>query len=199
MKLVTFQSEAALRELVNAGRLECDARYIDLQRYESVYSWVTNKMAGQIENRAGAEYPVWCWVKFKNGICPPKHRGEPVPGWDVKITFHKRPEEVFVTDFRRYSFVLNNRYIPASLEDKAAFEEKSERDGVQQAATEQSFDRCITYDSDVLQGCVWRVLLSEVEKIEFLRDSDYRYGSFNYTRKNGRRFDWMDDFYKSLR
>lgn len=198
MKLVTFQSAAALKKLVNDGCLECDPQYIDLKKYGSAYSWVTDKMDAKVKNREGAEYPIWCWVRFKNAICPPRHKGKPVPGYEVKITFHKQPGEVFVTDYRRYSFVLNHRYIPDSLEDKAAFDEKLKLHEIPEGEIERSFDRCITYDSDVLQGCVWRILYSEVEKIEFLNDPDCQYGTFNYERKDGRRFDWIEDFYKRL-
>lgn len=61
-----------------------------------------------------------------------------------------------------------------------------------------SFDKCITDDSDVLQGCVWRINLDEVEKIELLTDADYTYGSFNYMRSNGKRFNWIEDYYSKL-
>lgn len=62
-----------------------------------------------------------------------------------------------------------------------------------------SFDKCITEDSDVLQGCVWEINLREVEKIEILNDRSYCYGSLNYVRGNGKRIDWQKDFYKILR
>ena len=64
---------------------------------------------------------------------------------------------------------------------------------------EESFDRRITEDSDVLQGCVWKINLDEVEKIEYLDDKSYTYGSLNYIRANGKRFDWVNDFYKRLK
>lgn len=63
---------------------------------------------------------------------------------------------------------------------------------------ESSFDRCITTDSDILQGCVWRINLDEIEKIEFLNDKSYRYGSLNYKRSNGKRINWREAFYKTL-
>ena len=46
---------------------------------------------------------------------------------------------------------------------------------------------------------MWRINLDEVEKIEILNDNNYRYGSFNYVRSNGKRFDWREDFYKKLK
>ena len=62
-----------------------------------------------------------------------------------------------------------------------------------------SFERCITEDSDVLQGCVWRIDVNEIENIEMLNDKNYRYGSLNYVRKNGKRINWQEEFYKRLK
>jgi len=223
MKLVSFQSMEAFRQLVNKGYLEADERYIDIGKMSPTYEWVIEKMNEYISNDYGVKFPLWCWVRFKNGICPPKHKGEPIKGFDVKITFEKSREDVFVTDFRRYSFLLNNVYIPDSKRDKELFDELLERhritreelrlvvrnDKYNSKRTDKefldicniirnSFDKCICEESDVLQGCVWRINLDEVSKIEFLRDIDCRYGSFNYVRKNGKRFDWIKDFYDKL-
>lgn len=63
----------------------------------------------------------------------------------------------------------------------------------------KSFDKCITKDSDVLQGCIWRINLDEIEKIEILKDDGFRYGSLNYIRSNGKRIDWIKDYYKILK
>ena len=187
------------------------------------YTWVLEKMNKMIPNDK-YKYPIWCWVKFKNGICPPKHKGEPVKGFDVKITFNKEKKDVFITDFRRYSFLLNNTYIPDTLKDKELFDKTLEEKNINKddlkayvrpdkfdhhredkdfldicQKIRQSFDKCITTDSDVLQGCVWRINLDEVEKIEILNDNNYRYGTFNYVRSNGKRFNWREDFYKKLK
>lgn len=223
MKLVTFQTMDALKELINIGYLECKEQYIDLKKAGLTYTWVLEKMNKMIPNDK-SKYPIWCWVKFKNGICPPKHKGEPVKGFDVKITFNKQKKDVFITDFRRYSFLLNNTYIPDTLRDKELFDKILEEKNITKddlkayvrpdkfdhhredkdfldicQKIRQSFDKCITTDSDVLQGCVWRINLDEVEKIEILNDNNYRYGSFNYVRSNGKRFDWREDFYKKLK
>lgn len=223
MKLVSFQSMDALRQLIEKGYLEADETCIDLKKMGPTYEWVVEKKNESIPNEHDVKFPLWCWVKFKRGICPPKHRGEPVKGFDVKITFEKAREDVFITDFRRYSFLLNNTYIPDNKQDKERFDEELKRNGI--AAEElmavvrrdkdipirsdkvfldmcgkirNSFSKCISEESDVLQGCIWRINLEEVSEIEILHDSDYRYGSFNYLRKNGKRFDWIKDFYDRL-
>lgn len=212
MKLITFQPESILRELAVHEHWECDPKYIDVPRYGHVYDWVAAHMEKNLGKPAGIQYPIWCWVKFKSGICPPRHKGKSSSLPILKITFNKRAEDVFVTDYRRYSFLLNYRYIPESLEDRRRFDEKLASMGLASDAPyvlyqkfpeicgeiENSFQRCITSDSDVLQGCVWRVSLSDIERIEFLRDPGYQYGTFNYVRQNGSRFNWIEDFYKKL-
>ena len=223
MKLITFQSTEALKDLISRGCLECREEYINLAKSGFAYSWVIEKMNARIKNDTNAKYPIWCWVKCRNNICPPKHKGEPVEGFDVKITFHKSREDVFITDFRTYSFLLNNTYIPDSLDDKEQFDNKIAKLNIKADALKayarpdlfdqhrtddvylticqeirDSFDKCITMDSDILQGCVWRINLNEIDKIEFLNDRTYRYGSLNYKRSNGERIDWRKDFYKRL-
>lgn len=224
MKLVTFQSMEALKDLANKGYLECDESKINIEKAGTTYSWVLEKMNNRINNPEKTKYPIWCWVKYYNNICPPRHKGEPVEAFDVKITFNKNKEDVFITDFRRYSFLLNNIYIPNSIKDKEEFDKKLKKYNITleelkayvrkdkynvhrtdkeylQICEEikNSFERCITEDSDILQGCVWRININEIEKIEILNDKEYRYGSLNYVRKNGKRINWQQDFYKKLK
>ena len=37
------------------------------------------------------------------------------------------------------------------------------------------------------------------EKIEILKNDGYRYGSLNYIRSNGKRINWIKDYYKKLK
>lgn len=138
-------------------------------------------MNEKIPNPDNIQFPIWCWVKCYNFISPPKRKGNKISGFDVKITFNKDEEEVLVTDYRRYSFVLNSKYIPDV--------------GGNEVTIEELFERCITNDSDILQGTVWDIKLSEVEKIEILKDDGYMYGSLNYVRKNNKRKDWIKEYY----
>ena len=219
MKLVTFQSMDALKDLINKGYLECNNN-IDFKN-KKIYDYIVSKMNEKIVNKYNTKYPLWCWVKCYNGICPPKHKGNKVDGFDVKITFNKDIKDVFITDFRRYSFLLNNKFIPNSLNELSIFKSELKKykitdkelldyirnkDDVRRDTDfikmckkiESSFDRCITTDSDILQGCIWRINLNEIESIEILKDDGYVYGSLNYIRSNGKRMNWIKDYYKKL-
>ena len=63
----------------------------------------------------------------------------------------------------------------------------------------QSFDKCITKDSDILQGCVWYIDLNEIKSIEILKEDGYTYGTLNYIRSNSKRINWREEFYKKLK
>lgn len=224
MKLITFQPIEAVKDLFDKGYLQCNKDFIDLNKARFVYDWVVEKMNQNVKNTYGVEYPIWAWAKCFNGICPPKHIGTPIDSFQVKITFNKSDDEIFLTDFRRYSFVLHNTYIPSSLKDKERFDNYLKENKITDEELEaymrpdkydnvrndgkylnvckeirKSFDRCITRDSDILQACVWRINLSDVEKIEFLNDDEHIYGSLNYKRSNGKRINWRKEFYKSLK
>jgi len=224
MRLVTFQTIDALKDLFQKGYLECDETKINLDKVGYAYEWIVEKMEKSIKNDFKVKFPMWCWVKCYNGIYPPKRRGKPVEGFDVKIIFNKSEKDVFITDFRRYSFLLNNRYIPSSIHDKKVFDNKLKKynitdddlkayvrhdkykeyrmdDNFIKICNEirKSFDKCITKDSNILQGCVWRINIHEIESIEILKKDGYTYGSLNYIRSNGERFDWITDYYKQLK
>ena len=224
MKLVTFQSIEALKFLNDNGYLICDDSHAPNDKYSSSYKFIIDNMNKNVNNNDNIKYPIWCWVKCYDGICPPTVKGKRVEGFDVKITFNKNEKDVFITDYRRYSFLLKNLYISDSIEDKLKFDKKLEENNISLEdlkafvrkdiynshrtdkefleickEIEKSFSKCITNDSDVLQGCVWKINKEDIESIEILPKDDNVYGSLNYVREDGKRFDWVNDFYNRLK
>lgn len=224
MRLVTFQSIEALKFLNDNGYLICDDSHAPNDKYSSSYKFIIDNMNKNVNNNDNIKYPIWCWVKCYDGICPPVVKGKRVEGFDVKITFNKNEKDVFITDYRRYSFLLKNLYISDSIEDKLKFDKKLEENNISLEdlkafvrkdiynrhrtdkefleickEIEKSFSKCITNDSDVLQGCVWKINKEDIESIEILPKDDNVYGSLNYVREDGKRFDWVNDFYNRLK
>lgn len=224
MKLITFQSKETLEFLNKNGYLICNEKYINKEKVGDTYKWIIEKMKGFSQNKYNSIYPLWTWVKCYNGICPPKRKGNKVKNFDVKITFEKDDKDVFITDFRRYSFLLNNTYIPDTKKDKEEFDKLLKRyniteddlkayvrhDKYESHRTDKeflevckkinkSFDKCITKNSNILQGCVWYIDLNEIKSIEILKEDGYTYGTLNYIRKNGERINWREEYYKKLK
>ena len=110
MKLVTFQSFEALKYLIINKYLTRDEKYINIKKSGHTYDWIIKKRKDKIPNFSKGKYLIQAWVKCYNGIGPAKRKGSPIKGYDVKITFNKNHTEVFITDFRRFSFLLNNTY-----------------------------------------------------------------------------------------
>lgn len=50
MKLVSFQSIEALKELFDKGYLEAEERYIDINKMGPTYEWVVEKMNMSLMN-----------------------------------------------------------------------------------------------------------------------------------------------------
>ncbi len=224
MKLITFQSKEALEYLMQNGYLKCEKIYRNTDKYGIVYDWIIDNMNKLVKNDVNAKYPIWCWVKYNRSICPPKHKGERNEKIYAKITFDKNEKDVFITDYRKYSFLLNNIYIPNSKKDKEWFENLLEeknvtlndlkayvrRDKFDSYRTDKeynevlkivqnSFDRAITKDSNILQGCVWSINIRDIKSIEILRNDGYVYGSANFLRADGTRRNWIKEYYKTLK
>lgn len=224
IKLVTFQSIEAFEFLKENGYLICEEKYINKAKVGHIYNWIINKMNSEVRNEMSSKYPIWCWVKYNNFICPPKRKGKKIEGFDVKITFLADEEDVFITDFRRYSFLLNNIYIPNNIKEKENFDQLLKEKNISKEdllayvrkdkckkcrndkefikicnLIEESFDKCITKDSNILQGCVWIIKKEQIQSIEILNDDNYMYGSINYIRKNGKRKNWIEEYYKMLK
>ncbi|MBQ6546946.1 MAG: hypothetical protein IJL74_02990 [Bacilli bacterium] len=50
MKLVTFQTIEAVKDLFNKGYLECDEKKINFDKNSSTYNWIVENMNKRIDN-----------------------------------------------------------------------------------------------------------------------------------------------------
>ena len=71
MKLITYQSYDAVKNLFSKGFLECDLSKINKEKMGLTYKWIIQKMNERIDNKYNTKYPLWCWVKCYNKISPP--------------------------------------------------------------------------------------------------------------------------------
>ena len=129
MKLVTIQTKSAYNKLLTQGYLITDTEFVNVPKYGVPYGYIVDNMAN-ISNKYNAEYPLWAWVQYGKKISPPTNKLLGFfPSEDdeiVKITFHKNDNEVLVSDYIKYHFMLTNEYLPTDIMDKYRFDKNME-------------------------------------------------------------------------
>lgn len=219
MKLVTFQTKEALSTLQKTGILIADQSYMDMKKSAIPYNWIVHEMHKRnITLQNGEKFPIWAWAKCGAFIAPRKRKNYFGTQQKklIKITFEKPDDEVFFSDYMAYSFILSGHIIPKTKEEYQQFLQKMHnslpalkgfvrQDEIGKSVAklfpkiEKTWDRMFNLKSNVWQACVWNIKLSEVKKIEILKDPKYLYGSMNPKRKDGTRPDWKKRYLKFLK
>ena len=224
MKLITFQSLDAFKELKEKGILKVPAKtedLIDLKKYGIPYHFIIQKMKQKIFPQSDEKYPLWAWEKCGGFIAPKKRKNtlnrKQKP--KVRITFSKPDKEVFLSDYMAYSFILSGHIVPRTQKEyvlffkemknlgiapdelKEAVRKEKIRPKVKQLLSEiqTTWPRIFNLKSDVHQACVWNIKWDEVEKIELCNDPQYLYNSMNPLRADGTRPDWKKRYLKFIR
>ena len=219
MKLVTFQTKEALSVLQKRGVLIANQLYMDVQKYTVPYSWMVGEMNKKnICPQNGEKYPIWAWAKCGALNAPRKRKNYFGTQQKklIKITFEKPDNEVLLSDYMAYSFILSGHIIPQTKEEYQKFLQKMSnslpalKEFVKQGESgkvvarlfpkiERTWPRMFDLKSNVWQACVWNIKKSEVIKIEVLNDPKYLFGSMNPKRKDGTRPDWKKSYLKFLK
>lgn len=202
MELITFQTWGAFQELISKEYLVTNPQYINVLKSKKVYEWIIRKMDEKIKDKPkGASYPLWAWVQYGKRQCPPKHKtlGYFAPNEDilVKITFHKNEEELLLTNFNLFSFLLNNRYIPINKKEYLQFEKRLKENNITYddlkaymrpdkflnhrqdkeymqiiKEIQKSFDLILNPGKDRIQACFWKLNVSDIIQVEFIHRKD---------------------------
>lgn len=200
MELVTFQTVAAYESLINNGYLIADEKFININKYGTAYDWIVSKMHEKKIPEA-SKYPLWAWYKCGKFKSPTKNTMLGYFGAEqeqlVKIVFEKTDNEVLLTDYKIYHFLLVNAYLPSSLQDFNAFNKFKEEKGVTDEdllayirrdkydsyrtdkdfnhvneIIHKSYEQVLNLSSDYIQACVWNIKLSEVKSVQFIEKNE---------------------------
>ncbi len=217
MKLITFQTKEALSVLQKTGILMTDTSYMDMKKSAIPYNWIVQEMK-KIRPQNGEKYPIWAWAKCGAFTAPRKRKNYFGTQQKklVKITFEKPDNEVLLSDYMAYSFILSGHIIPKTKAEYRKFLQKmsdllpalkgfvrQDENGKTVARLypkiEKTWSRMFHLKSNVWQACVWNIKKSEVIKIEVLNDPKYLFGSMNPKRKDGTRPNWKKAYLKFLK
>ena len=220
MKLITFQTKEAWAILQEKGILTANPSYIDLQKYSVPYDWIVKAMKEQkILPQNKEKYPLWAWKKCGRFMAPPKRKNIHHISQDiVKITFEKNADEVLLSDYMAYSFLLSGLIVPKTHQEYNDFFDELKRKNIslndlknfvrnQEAPSsvcklfpkiQKTWPRIFDLKSDVHQACIWNIKITEVQKVEIPTDSNYLYGTMNALRANGTGPNWKEKYLEFL-
>lgn len=186
MKLWTIQSSEFYEKLKTDGSIiiPIDSGFV-YEDFKQAYNWIRKKM--NITN-----YPIWAWYKFEGKIGPRDMRcsGYAKRGTElIQIEFDADDNDVILSDFELFHYVLNYWYLPNNEEDDDKFIDKYERNGftlhdVQNLEMETEFLRLIRREieeswdkildinknsSTCIQACVKELNINQVSNITRFR------------------------------
>ena len=125
MVLWTIQSFDAWQTLLTAGILHCDAQF-SKKEHIPAYRWMGVQMDQRLSANRPADhiFPLWAWYQW-NGEQKRKPdlrcSGHLTPGQKgIRITCQISDEQVLLSDFLLWHYVLNGWYLPISKADSDA-------------------------------------------------------------------------------
>jgi len=196
MELWTIQTEEAWRALNRNGYLRCRRSNAD-RDFLPAYIWMASKMVARIgcPTKSGS-LPLWAWYQYDNARQrrPDLRRSGHLPRGTCgyRIGFTIPDNQVLLSDFELWHYVLNYWYLPRSERDAANFDSRYEslrcswatppRNQRINATIQSSWDRIFDLDwSDEyvalpkskksIQATFWRLDLSQVTSADYFGSS----------------------------
>ncbi len=132
MILWTIQKESVWKKLNKDGYLIGKRDCIFDDEWIDCYEWMMDQMKKRIGNpQIKNSFPIWAWYQFEgskpdlrsSGHLPRKEKG-------VRIEFECHEDEVLLSDFELWHYVLNYWYLPSSIADDKRFENELEKKGL---------------------------------------------------------------------
>ncbi len=188
MKLWTMQPVEVYDILMRDGVFSPDPTLISMPEFLTAYDWLIKYLEKKSKKPAGVSYPVWAWYRFNKKEKKPdlRHacygvRGEKMVCLELEIP----DQEVLLSDFDLWHFVLNNWWLdPAVFKEKYTEEEydknhewfknltAKEQDEEKDKSWHMIFD-ITPFDSDwiakgdYVQAIFWELKKEYVKKVQF--------------------------------
>lgn len=119
MKLWSLQSPKAYQTLLRDGSLRGDGRCSD-RDLRKHYGWMRARFEERVPSYRGGTL-LWAWYSPFPDLRRSEHRGEE---GGVRLELEVDPSQVLLSDFDGWHHVLNNMYLPSSVEDYEDYERR---------------------------------------------------------------------------
>lgn len=133
-----------------------------IDHFENAYNWMICKMQSKIKDSPKNIMPIWAWKCFEGKKPDLRRIGFANRGNRMlRITLNIPNDEVLLSDFDLWHYVLNASYIPEYEEDSY--------DNISYAGMVKSWDRILdeTCFGDSVQATFWTLKPEYITKIEY--------------------------------
>lgn len=188
----SIQSYEVYKQLFTKKIYTCDPsksvnlineRQLNSHDFKNAYSWIAEQMARKIGSPPkGVKFPVWVWYKQNYAHRHPDFRSYWEYDEQVCLELNIPEEQLLLSDFDNWHFVLNNLY----LNDAESYEEWSEKDRWfdnlslmdQKRVKEHSWQHIFNVDprkgewtqnGAYVQGCCWYLQKEQVRHVWYLK------------------------------
>ncbi len=192
MKLWSIQTQKAWGALKHDETLKGEAEFIE-QSFRPAYDWLICQMRLRLPNHPQASsLPIWAWQQWRSQLhsCPDLRCGGHLEkgAQGALLELEVSPDRVLLSDFDLWHFVLNYWYLPATVKEGEAFEQKVEMRGLSFYKSKPLPDTCLheeivrswerIFDLEFtkadlakpreeksIQAALWELRLSDVESV----------------------------------
>jgi hypothetical protein len=196
MILWTIQPFAIWEALERSGELVATSEFVE-KDYLFAYHWMVGQMIKRLAIRPHlGRMPIWAWYQYRGrnrrrpDLRSTAHLPRAMRG--ARIEFVAEPEEVLLSDFELWHYVLNCCYLPCSYQDEKCFEKELRETGGRlqrdafygdvnlQRKMSDSWERIFHLNwhhrgyaaplaHKSVQACLWSIKLEQVRRVSVFR------------------------------
>ncbi len=180
MILWTIQHEDAWRRAQGSGFLRADGRR-QWRNFRAPYRWMEREMRRRIgELPRGVQHPIWAWLQYENERArrPDLRRSGHLPSGTrgVLIEFSASKDQVLLSDFELWHYVLNQWYLPQTSSEARETLEHALSVPHLKGSWQRIFDLdwylkdvSVSRPEKSIQATMWQVPLSAVRSVKVFR------------------------------
>lgn len=193
MKLWTIQPIEFYNTLIKKGTITGNRDFI-CQDFDDSYRWMVQQMEQKLSPRTNStHYPIWAWYQYHSKEKPIpdlRHSGLLEKGTKgVRIEIEKPTNEVLLSDFNLWHYVLNYWYIADNKGKDKVFDELLKSNNIRfidkekylpelKKMAENSWDKIFDMDYSVeysakpfenkeIQATFWELRIEEIKNVDF--------------------------------
>jgi hypothetical protein len=174
MRVFTIQHRSVINKILKQGQYKTDSRFICFEHFSKHYKWMAKQAKKRIKNWS-SNRPIWVWTSR------PDLRSWKSEAKNLVIIELEIPdEEILLSNFELWHFVLNNSPISSQNLNKAKMMKSWEKCFTTRPQDLKKIEKEIGPISYANQGIIQKILKSQIVSYKFFtaRGTKRRLNSF---------------------